>query len=103
METLNTLHLLQPTDAEKTCLSYDADHSSTGKKLQVGDIVGFDDNADGFPIAIGMIMVLKPEDKDRGTDECIVVQVGPKVLGIYHVEQLIGLPNAELQAHAVLN
>jgi hypothetical protein len=81
METLNTMRALQPRTPQ----------------LQVGDIVGFDTNVENFPLAIGTILSIKPKDEDRGTDECIVVQVGPKVLGIYRAEQLVLLRNAELQ------
>jgi hypothetical protein len=63
----------------------------------VGDIVGFDANVEDFPLAIGTILSIKPKDADRGTDECIVVQLGPNVLGIYRAEQLVLLRNAELQ------
>jgi hypothetical protein len=59
----------------------------------VGDIVAFDDDAADFPLAIGTILSIKPEDRDRGTDECVVVQVGPKALGIYRAEQLVRLRN----------
>lgn len=91
MEVLNTSHLLQP-GAAKASLSFDSDQSSTATKLEVGDIVGFDYNIADFPLAIGTILLIKPEDKDRGTDQCIVVQVAPKVLGIYRAEHLVRLP-----------
>ena len=81
MEILNTLHRLR----------------SSTPQLQVGDIVGFDGNVETFPLAIGTILSIRPKDEDRGTDECIVVQVGPKVLAIYRAEQLTHLHAAELQ------
>ena len=73
MEILNTLHALQPSTPQ----------------LQVGDIVGFDANVENFPLAVGTILSIRPKDLDRGTDESIVVQVGPKVLAIYRAEQLV--------------
>ena len=81
MEILNTLHALQPSTPQ----------------LQVGDIVGFDANVEDFPLAVGTILSIRPKDLDRGTEESIVVQVGPKVLAIYRAEQLVLLRNAGLQ------
>jgi hypothetical protein len=91
MEILNTLQLLPSRDAADTSAASEANQSGTAAQLQVGDIVGFDDDAGGFPLAVGTMLFMKPEDKSSGTDECIVVQVGPKVLGIYLAEQLVRL------------
>ena len=73
MEILNTVPLSQPGT----------------QQLRVGDMVGFDSNVGDCPLAIGTILSIKSNDKDRGSDECIVVQVGPKVLGIFQAEQLV--------------
>jgi hypothetical protein len=59
--------------------------------FQVSDTVGFDDHIEDFPLDEGTVLSIKPEDRDHGTDECIVVQVGPNVLGIYRAEQLVRL------------
>jgi hypothetical protein len=75
-------------------LNISSGQSSTIIALEVGDTVGFDDNVEEFPPTIGTVLSIKPEDKDHGTDECIVVQVGPRVLGIYRAEQLVRIRNA---------
>ena len=59
--------------------------------FEVSDIVGFDNPIEDFPLEAGTVLSIKPEDRDHGTDECIVVQVGPNVLGIYRAEQLVRL------------
>jgi hypothetical protein len=95
MEILNRL---QPRDAaERTRLSSDPDQLRAATEFRTGDVVGFENDSGDFPLAIGTILLLKPADKDRGTDECIVVQVGPRVLGIYRAEQLVRLRCAELR------
>jgi hypothetical protein len=89
MEILDTF---QPRDdSEETCLSSDPDQSSTAREFRTGDVVGFRVDAGDFPLAIGTILLIKPADQNRGTDECIVVEVGPQVLGIYRAEQLVRL------------
>jgi hypothetical protein len=91
MEKLNTSASLQPSDAANASVSFNSGRSSTVTALEVGDTVGFDYNVEEFPLTIGTILSIKAADKDRGTDDRIVVQVGPKVLGIYRAEQLVRL------------
>jgi len=71
--------------------------------LQVGDTVGFDYNVEDFPLTVGTVLSINPADKNRGTDECIVVQVGPRLLGIYRPDQLVRLRNASQRQTSMTN
>jgi hypothetical protein len=98
MARLNMFHSLRSHEAAKTRSWSDPNQSSAATEFQVGDLVGFEDDAKNFPLAIGTILLIKPADQESGTDECIVVQVGPNVLGIYRVEQLVRFGYEELRS-----
>ncbi len=72
---------------EMSTLSFEQDQ----EVLQAGDVAGFH-GTEEFPMAVGTILSVKAA-QSGGVNE-YVVQVAPKVLGVYQAAQLICLCKA---------